>query len=509
MFNAMNIAITSFIAAIFATAIFLIGANDHYQKSIHLLTISGFIVTAVLIFLSQEVLALFAGLIPLLIASIFYKPRPVIYVSILTLALLNGYALAYLPVVLVDTGQLIAVNILLITLMVFILVSAFHKQSGEDTVRKQTQDLAASEERFRQIVTASPNFLAIYHPEQHRIQSWNMESYLGYATRDIADISVWRSFVHPESLDIVSEISADLRNPSDLKRNYDLRIYNKERTATHWISFQISTLQHGDSSGVALRLITMNDITANKEMEQDRLRHQLEQQKEDMLSTVIRSFSHEFRTPLSLIETNLYLLGRKVEEQGVDIHIKGIRHQVNRITKLTEQLNLLIRLKNKPELTLSRTAINSLLADIGDKHQPAIEKAGIQLVRDFAEGQGNSLIDAALMTHLFDNVIDNAIKFTPPEGTITLSTIQVNNMLRVRVSDTGQGISGEVLDGIYRMFEPADASHTRKGLGLGLSIVKAIADAHKFELSISSEEDCCTTIEITIPLLNAQELSTS
>ena len=96
--------------------------------------------------------------------------------------------------------------------------------------------------------------------------------------------------------------------------------------------------------------------------------------------------------------------------------------------------------------------------------------------------------DAARLQQVVWNLLSNAVKFTPPGGTVTIGLRQLGNLVEMKIEDTGQGIAPEFLPLIFEPFRQADASSTRAhpGLGLGLSIVKSLVDAHSGTISAHS-----------------------
>ena len=102
------------------------------------------------------------------------------------------------------------------------------------------------------------------------------------------------------------------------------------------------------------------------------------------------------------------------------------------------------------------------------------------------------------------NLCDNAIKYNNPNGTVSVTLVQVENNAVITVSDTGIGIAEEHLDRIFERFYRVDKSRSKQtgGTGLGLSIVKHIAESLKGTISIQSEIGKGTTITVTIPIAN-------
>jgi len=109
--------------------------------------------------------------------------------------------------------------------------------------------------------------------------------------------------------------------------------------------------------------------------------------------------------------------------------------------------------------------------------------------------------DEAHLVDMLNNIVDNAIKFTPPGGMITLGASDEENHLHLTVSDTGIGIPKELIPNLFKKFYQIDSSIRRKygGTGLGLYICKKIVDAHSGDIWIESEPHKGTTVHIKLP----------
>jgi CheY-like chemotaxis protein/anti-sigma regulatory factor (Ser/Thr protein kinase) len=121
--------------------------------------------------------------------------------------------------------------------------------------------------------------------------------------------------------------------------------------------------------------------------------------------------------------------------------------------------------------------------------QPAAEIKGIRVTVDIAEAIDTVYGDAARLQQVAWNLLSNAVKFTPEGGTVRVSLRQMGNTVEFAVSDTGQGIPADFLTAVFEPFRQADGSLTRVhgGLGLGLSIVKSLVEAHNGSITAQSE----------------------
>jgi CheY-like chemotaxis protein/nitrogen-specific signal transduction histidine kinase len=193
--------------------------------------------------------------------------------------------------------------------------------------------------------------------------------------------------------------------------------------------------------------------------------------------------SHELRTPLTpvlmtaaALEQDPSLLPEVREEMAM------IKRNVELETKLIDDLLDLNRITSgKLPLNLDSLDLNTAVRDACAICRQGLQEREIALEMTLDDSAGAVLADSARLHQVLWNVLKNAIKFTPARGMIRVSTKHLAGLFsEVRVSDSGIGISAEVLPRIFNAFEQGDASVTRQfgGLGLGLAICKALIDLH-------------------------------
>jgi signal transduction histidine kinase len=135
--------------------------------------------------------------------------------------------------------------------------------------------------------------------------------------------------------------------------------------------------------------------------------------------------------------------------------------------------------------------------------------AGLTLTCDFAHAADTAvMIDYPRFAQLLSNLIENAIKFTPPGGSVRVSAVVKQGMSIISVQDTGIGISEEELPHVFERFWQANRHH-RAGAGLGLAIAKGIVEAHGGQLSVDSTEGIGSTFSFTLPLAVAESSITA
>lgn len=198
--------------------------------------------------------------------------------------------------------------------------------------------------------------------------------------------------------------------------------------------------------------------------------------------------SHELRTPIAVLNSSLDLaLKTKNYEEG----ILSAKEDIVRITLLTERLLELARL-DRLALQKEKIDLSALIERSVEGLQKMASKASVELIADVKPGI-RTLADPTLARQMLENLIGNALKFTPKGGKITVS-IRGNHLT---VTDTGLGISSEDLKRIFDRFFQSDDTRSYGGFGLGLALVKRIVDLHDWNVTVKSEHGKGTEFVVT------------
>jgi signal transduction histidine kinase len=201
--------------------------------------------------------------------------------------------------------------------------------------------------------------------------------------------------------------------------------------------------------------------------------------------------AHDLRTPLTRVRVSLE---RARQKAGNLDELRGSVDQA--LVGLDQSLAIITALLRISEIEHSRrlggfrdVALGDLVQEVGDLYEPIAEDKKV----DFAvRAEADTTVhgDRDLLFEAIANLVDNAVKFTPQGGRVELSLFRQGNQAVVRVCDTGPGIRADESELVTRRFYRSDKSRRDPGLGLGLSLVSAIAKLHGFSLKISSGPGC-------------------
>jgi len=227
-------------------------------------------------------------------------------------------------------------------------------------------------------------------------------------------------------------------------------------------------------------------------------------QTERLRRELTANVSHELRTPLTSIKgfAETLLDGAMREEETARRFLSIINSETDRLVKLVDDLLDLSLLESK-RVTLDPKPVDlgGLVTHTVDKLRPIAAHSQLTLVQSAPPGIV-VFADADRLEQVLTNLVDNALKYTPPGGRVEVQVAAVNGEVEVVVNDTGKGIRPEDLPHVFERFYRSDRSRTRGsgGTGLGLAIAKHIVEAHGGRISVSSRPDEGTTFTVTIPM---------
>jgi len=226
---------------------------------------------------------------------------------------------------------------------------------------------------------------------------------------------------------------------------------------------------------------------------------------------LVANVSHDLRTPLATIQGYIETLLMKTDTLSNaerNKYLETIFSSTERLKNLIEELFELSKLearesKPNPELF----SIAELVQDIQQKNLVIAESKNINLSLKFPHDLPLVNADIGMMEKVLQNLLDNALKFTPDGGNITIRLIPQKNFVLVSIKDDGQGISNEKLPYIFERYQKDERTNfiENEGLGLGLAIVKKILEVHEIVIEVKSNENEGTEFSFKIPTYKAKQ----
>lgn len=268
----------------------------------------------------------------------------------------------------------------------------------------------------------------------------------------------------------------------------DIKLTRPREAILH-ITLSRIAREHGYRGFAAI----MRDITIEKKIDQ-------------MKSDFVANVSHEIRAPMAPMKESVSLLMDKVVGPLTDQQMKFLSILNNNIDRLMRLVNDLLDLSKmeagKMELALSYVDLKGLIQESVDSVKPYAVKKSINLKSSLDGKISKIYCDKDKILQVMMNLFNNAIKFTPEGGTISVSAklTEEGKKVQVEVSDTGVGMAQEETFGLFEKFKQLANSEMVKGTGLGLSISKGIVELHGGKIWVVSQVGKGSSFIFTLPI---------
>jgi len=220
----------------------------------------------------------------------------------------------------------------------------------------------------------------------------------------------------------------------------------------------------------------------------------------------VANVSHELKTPLTSVQgfAQAILDGTADTPEARKQAAQIIYDEAGRMHRMALDLLDLARFEaGTADLKMSSVDMGPLLRGVIEKFALQAQKAGVNLQVDVPSDLPLLIGDGDRLAQVFTNLVDNALKYTPTKGHVTLSAANVGNEMELSITDTGEGVPDEALPHLFDRFyqvDPSRAGGEKHGAGLGLAIVQEITQAHGGRISVRSQAGHGTTFVIHLPL---------
>ena len=247
---------------------------------------------------------------------------------------------------------------------------------------------------------------------------------------------------------------------------------------------------------------TFNNMVARLE-EADAQKRALEQTRRDLIAWV----SHDLRTPLSSIRVMLEAMADGVvsDPDTVQRYLQNTQSEIRHLSGLIDDLFELAQLDaGRLALSVEPSSLRDLISDTLGSMQAQAERRNVTLRGHVEQGIDPVVMAPDKIQRVLDNLLGNALRHTPPGGTVTLQVSRAGDAVRVEIEDTGEGIAPTDLPHIFESFFRGEKSRSRddqgiRGAGLGLAIAKGLVEAHGGKIWARSEQGKGSLFAFTLP----------
>ena len=261
-----------------------------------------------------------------------------------------------------------------------------------------------------------------------------------------------------------------------------------ERIAGGELGSEVKVEGHDEVAGLAAdfnRMARALEVAAERERE-------VEKSRRDLIAAV----SHDLRTPLASTRALIEALADGVAEdpETQRRYLSSASRELEHLSRLVDDLFELARIDaGVLELTLEEASLHDMISDTISSFQPQAEQKGVHLLGEISGDVDPVLANPPKLQRVLHNLVSNALRHTPQDGTVTLRAAPEGDVTRVEVSDTGEGIASEDLPRVFERSFRGEQSRRRpdevgaQGAGLGLAIARGLVEAHGGTMNVQSE----------------------
>jgi PAS domain S-box-containing protein len=483
------------VALMVSMIVYLLNRSGHYRIAAYILVVITFITSHLsLITESHANIYYIAGVI--LVSAMLVSWSTTIGLFILSVILQFIFVINAPKTFTLQSFQPLIFTILISTIvLVFIHHRVGLERERQAELRRTIAALQKSEARWRSLVENAPDY----------ILELDTDYRICYTNRTQANIS-------PETL--VGRLVFDFIPPEDIVKaketlaatiqlhktmSYEGVSYSLDGAAA-WYSTTVSPIiREGQLDGV---MLISRDVSEHVQAEQQRLDLSLAAERVQLLTELIADLSHDLKSPLTVINTSLYILEKLDDPQKQKDKLEQIKRQVLRLEKLIQDILTLSTLEKAPQLNLTSLNLNQLASEIEKQFFSVAASKGLSLKFDLHRNLASVQGDEEALRRALINLVENALNYTPAPGEVMMRTDQSADTIILEVRDTGIGIATEDLPRVFdRFYRTGKARQTMTGgTGLGLAIVKKTIEMHSGRIDVSSQPDRGTTFRISLPL---------
>jgi PAS domain S-box-containing protein len=376
------------------------------------------------------------------------------------------------------------------------------------TERKQAQEaLRQSEERLRLITDAMSDSVGqVDGNGRLQYMSRAFEAWTGQDASTLMQEAIlgWSKFIHPDDLGSMATLFSTLSD-ADRPVRMDHRVLAADGSIL-WFETVANVLREADG-GFGGAIFVSRNIDERRQAEKNALELAAERKMVAALRNILSNVSHDFRTPISVINSSMYLLRRKAGEDFPGLrHLIAIEDQTERMANMVETMFTVSYLEDDDYL-LSPVEVTGLVRNVLVRRQESAARKKLLLVNNMPAVPVYTMAEAVMLNRAVDSLLLNALQYTPEGGSITVNGHVQADRVVIEVVDTGMGISAKDLPHIFESFYRADKARNidHGSTGLGLTIAQRIIQRHSGMIEVECEPDAGSTFRIILPLLKDGE----
>jgi PAS domain S-box-containing protein len=449
--------------------------------------------------------------IPVLIANTFLTLRESIVLGLSHTVCISAYGYGYsMTFGLSLTDALVGpLSLFLSITMVLMLISHATRQ-----IEKMRADSISEKEiRLRTIIETMKDAVIVTDTQTNiNYVSSSAARLFGVAEETLLGrpISVWMSQIVPSDLDeIKSKLHLVSSHSNSTRVEYG---YNLNRQTPLYVETIVSMIRDANKLPVGTIYVS-RDISDRKRIELENLQSGIERERSSLMRLFVNDMSHDLRTPLAVMGTSIYLIRRKLAEADqakISNQLDTIATQILHLEKQADNLSSLTRLTQSSDTPgeakyrFENQPINPIIKDVLEEFERRFEEKGIALQVAFGHQSPRAMISESELRQALRHLAANALQYTPTKGEVVVGTLMLDQQLIIEFADTGIGIEPEHVKHIFNPFYRVDKARTLEsgGMGLGLSITRAIIQAHAGVLEVESKLGVGSTFRIRLPLVN-------
>jgi len=372
------------------------------------------------------------------------------------------------------------------------------------TERKRTQKkLQDAERRYRLLSDATHDWVYWRKPDGafHYI-SPNCKVFTGYDANEFRiNENLIDEIVYPDDRDLWdTHVMLSEQHRLDVQET-QFRIV-RASGEVRWVNHFCAPIYNDDGSYMGRR-VTNQDITERKIAQQHEHALQMERERSDILRHFVRDISHEFRTPMSIINTGVEMMMRyspsTASQDRAAFYQEQVMDSVADMASLLEDMLKMVELDSINSIPFDSVNLHNSVSNALVYVQPVATEFQQDIQLDMADDIRYVKGHEGYIERAMVELLDNALRYSAPKPLVYLKLTQDEEKLIIEVRDEGDGIPPKELEQVFQRLYRIDSARTERRSGLGLSMVQAIARLHGGDVTLESTVGVGTTATLIIP----------